>query len=177
MNAGKRILVVYYSLSGNTERVAEDLATRLDADREKIGEATNRRGWLGYVRAALDSIRERHAQLSGLRKNPGDYSLVIVGTPIWAGKITPAIRAYLHAVCGRCNDIAFFTTSGSTPVAKVLPSLERLAGRQPVASTGFSYDDLKTPAQYETKIQRFIDGLQSGRHHEASAQELAHAHA
>lgn len=58
MTAGKRILVVYHSLSGNTERVAEDLATRLDAEREKIGDIQNRRGWLGYLRAALDSIRE-----------------------------------------------------------------------------------------------------------------------
>ena len=51
MNTGNRILVAYYSLSGNTERVALDLAARLGADCEKITELENRHGWRGYLRA------------------------------------------------------------------------------------------------------------------------------
>lgn len=36
MQASKQVLVVYYSLSGNTARVASDLAARLGADLESI---------------------------------------------------------------------------------------------------------------------------------------------
>jgi flavodoxin len=176
MKTGKRILVVYYSLSGNTERVAEDLAVRLGAEREKIVELENRRGFLGYLRAALDSIRERPAQLTGTGKLPNEYALTIIGTPIWAGKITPAARAYLRAIHGSCNDVAFFTTSGSTPAEKVVPAMERLVGRQAVAFAGFNHIDLKTPVLYEKKIAEFLEGLQRDRTCEVCGQEPRRAH-
>ena len=175
MTVGKRILVVYYSLSGNTERVAEDLATRLGAEREKIGDIKNRRGLLGYLRAALDSIRERPAELHGLDRNPNDYALTLIGTPIWAGKITPAVRSYLRLHHGRFNDVAFFTTSGSTAAEKVVPALERLAGRQAVAFAGFTYVDLQTESLYERRIATFLESLQRDRACEVCGQEPKHA--
>jgi flavodoxin len=168
MRAGERILVVYYSLSGNTEQVAEDLARRLGAEREKIGDRRNRKGFLGYLRAALDSIRERPAELTGTVRDPKDYALTLIGTPIWAGKITPAVRTYLRQNRGRFNDVAFFTTSGSTPAEQVIPDMERLAERQAVAFAGFSYIDLKSESLYEKRIAAFLGRL---------GQEPKHAHA
>jgi flavodoxin len=56
MPARKRTLIVYYSLSGNTERVARDLAAHLDADLRRLRERTNRHGFLGHLRAAFDSL-------------------------------------------------------------------------------------------------------------------------
>jgi flavodoxin len=177
MKAGKRVLVIHYSLSGNTERVAEDLAQRLGAERETLGDVKNRRGPLGYLRAALDSIRERPAEITGLDKNPNDYALTLIGTPIWAGKITPAVRTYLRMNRGRFNDVAFFTTSGSTSAEKVVHTMERLAGRQAVASAGFDYVDLKTESLYEKKIAAFLEGIQRDRNCEVCGQEPRHAHA
>jgi len=177
MKIGKRILVVYYSLSGNTERVAEDLAARLGAELQKIGDVRNRRGWLGYLRAAFDSIRERPAELTDTGKNPDGYALTLIGTPIWAGKITPAIRTYLRTHRGSFNDVAFFTTSGSTPEENVVPAMERLAGRQAVASAGFNYVDLKTAGLYGKKLNAFLEGLQRDRSCKVCGQEPRHAHA
>lgn len=177
MKTQKPILVVHYSLSGNTERVAEDLATRLGAEREKIGDTRNRGGVLGYLRAALDSLRERPAELTGHDKNPNDYSLTLIGTPIWAGKITPAVRTYLRMNRGRFNDVAFFTTSGSTAAEKVIPAMERLAGQQAVAYAGFVYADLKTESLYEKKIAAFLERLRHGRSNQVHIQEPEHAHA
>ncbi|MEO8019772.1 MAG: flavodoxin [Pseudomonadota bacterium] len=175
MTTARRILVVHYSLSGNTERVADDLASRLGAEREKIGEAGNRRGLLGYVRAVHDSIRERPAVLTDLDRNPGDYALTLIGTPIWAGKMTPAVRAYLRLNRGRFNEMAFFTTSGSTAAQKVVPAMEQLAGRRAVAFAGFDYGDLKTPALYEGKISAFVEALKVGHTCPTDGQEQAHA--
>jgi flavodoxin len=175
MTAAKRILVVYYSLSGNTERVAEDLAKRLGAESEKIGDIKVRRGLLGYLRAAFDSIRERPAELTALDKNPNEFALTLIGTPIWAGKITPAVRSYLRMNRGRFNEVAFFTTSGSTPAEKVVPAMERLAGRQAVALAGFNYVDLKTGGLYEKKVADFLEGLKRDRACEVCGQEPKHA--
>jgi flavodoxin len=177
MTTGKRVLVIHYSLSGNTERVAEDLATRLGAEREKIGDSKDRRGFLGYLRAALDSVRERPAELTGLDKNPSDFALTLIGTPIWAGRVTPAIRTYLRMNRGRFNEVAFFTTSGSTPAEKVVRAMERLAGRQAAAFSGFNYVELKTQKLYEKKIAAFLQELQRDRTCEVCGQEPKHAHA
>jgi len=174
MKSGKRILVVYYSRSGHTARVAEDLATRLGADREGLGDRKSRRGLLGYLSAVFDSMHERPAELTRLDKRPEDYPLTLIGTPIWAGNITPAVRAYLQTNRGKFNDVAFFTTSGATPVEKVVPTLEKLAGRPAIASLGFSGGDLGAADRYERKITAFLGALR----HEPSipiGAEAAHA--
>jgi hypothetical protein len=161
MKAGNRILVVYYSRSGHTALVAEDLAARLGADREGLGDRKSRRGLLGYVRAALDSMHERSAELTQVDKRPEDYALTLIGTPIWAGNITPAVRSYLQANRGKFNDVGFFTTSGATSVQKVVPALEKLAGRPAIASLGLSGGDLGAVERYERKITAFLAALRN----------------
>src|SRR5690348_16078494 len=130
MPARPRILVVYYSLSGNTERVAKDLAAHLGADLQRIRERTNRRGFLGHLRAAFDSLRERPAPLMDVARDAAEYDLTIVGTPIWTGRVTPAVRTYLESIRGRVRHVAFFTTSGNNGVDKVILSMHWQIGRE-----------------------------------------------
>ncbi len=176
MEARKRVLVVFYSLNGNTVRVARDLAVRLDADVERIRERRERRGPFKYLLAALDSAFERSSRLGDIGKQAKDYDLTIVGSPVWVGKFTPAIRAYLNAIRGKGNDVAFFTTSGNTPAEKVVPAMEKLVERQAVASVGFTEAELRNAAIYDGKLRAFIAslGIESAS---VAGQGNAHAHA
>lgn len=76
---------------------------------------------------------------------------------------------------GRFNDVAFFTTSGSTPAEKVVPDMERLAGQRAVAFAGFNYADLKTQSLYEQKIASLLRELRHERSHEIHGHEPTHA--
>jgi hypothetical protein len=156
MPARKRILIVYYSLSGNTERVAKDLAMRLDADLQRVRERSDRSGLLGYMRAAFDSLRERPAVLFDVARGAADYELAIVGTPVWVGKITPAVRAYLASIRGRARSVAFFTTSGNTGIDKIVPAMQTLVDLESIASVGFSERELRDAACYENKLAAFV---------------------
>jgi flavodoxin len=175
MQARKRTLIVYYSVSGNTERVARDLAAHLDADLQRVHERTNRRGFWGHLRAAYDSLRERPAVLIHAARQAADYELTIVGTPIWTGKITPAARTYLESIRGRARSIAFFTTSGSTGVDQVVPTMQRLVDLESIASIGFSGSELRDAACYENKLAAFLEAVRpiAGR----AGGNLAHAYA
>lgn len=155
----KRILVTYYSLTGNTAKVAVDLATRLGADVLPLHERAPRRGFFGYLRAAIDSLRERPSALEPPGKFAGDYDLVIVGTPIWVGRITPAARAYLHTIRGGVTRVAFFITSGATDISSVQPTLEKLAGAPALAATGFAEPELRDSLRYEQKLKEFVATL------------------
>lgn len=177
MDTQRDILVVYYSFSGNTERVARDLAAQLGADLAAIHEPERRRGWRGYLRAAMDSVMERPAMLGDLDKHPRDYALTVIGTPIWAGKMTPAVRTYLKAVRGQLQDVAFFATSGGTDAAKVVSAMEAIAERQAVGSVGFDQRILGSPAKYEERLREFIAALRARRASPPAPGNLAPAHA
>jgi len=155
----KRILVAYFSLSGNTAKVAMDLSARTGADILQIRELRERRGFLGYVGAALDSLRERSSLLDELGKSAADYDLVLVGTPVWVGRITPAIRTYLTIIRGQVRRVGFFTTSGGTDVSRLVPEMQRLAGVDALASVGLTAPELRDTGLYRRKLDEFVAEL------------------
>lgn len=160
MQAGKKILVVYYSLTGNTERVAIDLAARLEADVESIEDKRHGKGFLGYVMAAYHAVRKSPAPIGMMKHNPAEYALTVIGTPVWVGQMTPAIRAYLQQhVSGKLGGVAFFITSGDTPIEKVIPSLELAANCKASASAGFNACELKQAGVYEQKLSAFVQAI------------------
>jgi flavodoxin len=177
MKPKRPALVVYYSLSGNTERVARDLAARMGADIATIRERKVRRGVRGYLRAAIDSALERQSAIVDLDQRPEDYSLTVVGTPIWMGRMTPAVRACLKAVRYNVHEIAFFTTSGSTDSREVVAEMERIAEKKAVASAGFDQRVLQSGPLYEQKIGAFVAALQAGHESPTITDAIAPAHA
>lgn len=71
--------MVFYSRSGFTRIVAEDLARALNADLEELVDTKNRAGVLGYLRSSFDGARGRLTQLKPLSQGPGAYDVVVVG--------------------------------------------------------------------------------------------------
>lgn len=159
MQAKKRILVVYYSLTGNTARVAVDLAARLDADIESIEDKRHGTGILGHVMAAYSAFRKAPAPIGRMKHDPPEYALIVIGTPVWVGQMTPAVRAYLQALSGKLPTVAFFITSGDTRIQKVIPSLERAANCKAVASAGFDATELRQVGVYEQKLSTFVQAI------------------
>src|SRR3954471_6557006 len=103
----KRIRIAYYSLGGNTARVAKDLAARLGAELLELREATPRRGFFRQLRAVFDTVCARPAILVGPGNLADGYDLTLVGTPIWVGRIPPAARTCLESIRHQDGDIAF----------------------------------------------------------------------
>jgi hypothetical protein len=174
--AGKKILVVYYSLQGNTARVARDIAARTGAEYESIRDRTHGTGPLGFVRACFDALRGATVNISPIFRDPGGYDLTVIGTPVWAGRMSPGVRSYLTQNAGRFGRIAFFVTSGNTDVTRLLPALESAAQTRAIASTGFNAKELQDAATYEAKLDAFIAALDCGHlSPEVPAGEQAHA--
>src|SRR5688572_15200823 len=121
-----KALVAYYSMSGNTARVARDIAKLTGADVESLRDPAHGVGFSGYLKAVVDAVWERPAQIGPLSRNPRDYGLTIIGTPVWARHMTPAVRSYLQRCKADIRKVAFFVTSGDTDVISVVPSMETL---------------------------------------------------
>jgi flavodoxin len=159
MGATKKILVVYYSKTGNTERVAKEVAAALNADLEKVIDRKDRSGIFGFLTGGRDGMKKKMTDIDPPKKNPADYDLVILSTPVWGGDMTPAIRTYVAMNKTNLNAIACIITAGRTRAEKVVPSFAEAAGKRPVAYVGFVSKELKNEAVYKEKLAKFIEEL------------------
>jgi flavodoxin len=128
-----RILVVYYSRSGHTEFVARQIAALCHADLERIVDRRPRQGWLGYLRSSLEAILGLRPDIERGRHRPGDYDLVIVGTPVWFWGVASPVRTWLHRHRGALDHVALFCTCGGSGHARTLDALEAMCGNPALA--------------------------------------------
>ena len=111
-------LVVYYTRTGNARFVAETIAAEIGADVEEVIDLKKRTGALGYLSGGSDARRGKETEISPTKKSPAEYDLVIVGTPVWAGRPAPAILTYLKKHDFADKKVAvFFTQGGKKPQA------------------------------------------------------------
>jgi flavodoxin len=121
-----RSLVVYYSRSGNTRFVAEKISQEIGADTEEIIDKKKRKGLLGFILSGYDATRGRVTKIAEMERSPKDYDLVVVGTPMWNKRITPAVRTYLrdHNFSGK--QVALFCTNLGSQPERVFKTLKEL---------------------------------------------------
>jgi flavodoxin len=118
-------IVVYYSRTGNTRFVAEKIAEVLKADLCEVIDKKKRKGRLGFITGGYDATREKLTKIT-VSKSIEDYDLVIVGSPVWAGKITPAIRTFLVSNDFSGKDFAFFLTQDGDEPEKTLENMKEI---------------------------------------------------
>ncbi len=129
-----RILVVYYSRSGHTKQIAQQIAQTLGADIEAIVDPTDRSGLLGYLRSGYQAYRERTVEIGPAVHDPSAYDLVVIGTPIWNMAVSPPVRSYVSRELGRLPAVAFFCTCGGRGGERAFAQMARVCGKGPAAT-------------------------------------------
>ena len=112
---GPKTLVVYYSQTSNTQKVATEIATRLNADIAEIVpvepydgdfEATINRGKKELDEGILPEIQPLTVKVA-------DYDLIFLGYPIWFGTYPPPVFTFLDQVDLSGKKVVPFCTFGS----------------------------------------------------------------
>lgn len=155
-----RTLVVYYSRTGITRTVAEAVAAALDADTEEIRDTKNRDGALRFIAACKDGVLKKTADIVPPEKNPADYDLVVVGSPVWAKTMTPAIRAYLDAFGDAVGRAGTFATADMSGLDATNRAMAEMIGGEIVAAASFRKKHVKKDA-HAADLQAFIDALRA----------------
>ena len=108
------VLCIYYSRSGNTRKVMEEIAQELDAELVEITDGVDRTGWGGWMRSGLDAMRKNCTQLQPYETEQklGSYKLVILGTPVWAGRCSSVMRSFLKKNGRALKRVGYVITRG-----------------------------------------------------------------
>ena len=152
-----KILVTYYSRTRVTAGVANEIVQKLNCDIEEIKDTKNRSGAIRYFTSIIDAIRRIPTEIEPIKKNPADYDLVIVGTPVWASTMANPILTYLKENKDKFKEIAVFCTCGKSGFDKTLSKMEESAGKQAIAKLAMIKVDINS--SFDTKINEFIEKL------------------
>lgn len=147
-------LVVYYSRSGFTRKVAEQIARACDGEIEEIEEERSRAGAWGFLRSGIGALLKVLTPIQPAKNNPADFDVVVIGTPVWASNIATPVRTYLDQHEGQFKEVALFCTYGGSGAEKVLSDMKALAGKWPLATLALTDDEIKR-GLYVDELEKF----------------------
>ena len=109
------ILCMYYSRTGATRQAMTEIAQALDAELVELTDGVDRSGARGYLRSGMDAMRRATLPLAPYEtERPlSDYRLVILGTPVWAGRCSSVIRGFLKRRGYEIQNAAYLITHKS----------------------------------------------------------------
>ena len=124
-------LIIYYSWTGHTRAVASVIAAAVNGELMEIQETTARKKGAGFVIAAFQALCGVKSRIKEMEFTPDRYNRIFLGTPIWAGKATPAMNSFLT----RYNLVnkkvyLFFTLQDSKPPLKTIKTLSKKVKEQ-----------------------------------------------
>ena len=123
-----KALVAYYSRTGKTRTAAMQVSEILGCGSEEIRDTARRSGLLGYLRSGLEGAMRRKARIKKVSLDPRSYDLLIVATPLWAGKISSPVRSYLSLFPRGLPPVALLCTGDDAPRKAAVKGQWRAAG-------------------------------------------------
>lgn len=151
-------LVVFYSRTGNSKKVASEIAKCLIADIEEITEPKSRTGIIGWIISGKDATCKKVTKINKINKVIENYDLVIVGTPVWAWNISSPIRSFLMEYGIKMKKIAFFATMGGDGDKRTFMEMEKLCQKKPICTLTILDKQIKND-QFKDVIVKFVDNL------------------
>lgn len=141
-------LVVFYSRTGNTKKLAKKIAEGIGADIDEIEDGQNRKGPIGFLKSGFQSLRGKKPKID-FKKDPSKFDITIIGTPVWGGVAASPVQNYLRE--NKFKKVAFFASYGGSE-GKVFQNMEKLCNQKPIAK--FSARGSNT-----NKLEKFVKKL------------------
>lgn len=110
-----KLIIVYYSYSGNTKRVAGILAEHLRQKAEvKLIELNGIDESHNFFKQCFRAFKHKKAKIAPVDLALSNYDLICLGSPVWAFGPAPAMNTYLDRCFGlEAKPVILFTTYGS----------------------------------------------------------------
>jgi hypothetical protein len=103
--------IYYFTRSGRSKQIAEELAYRYGVTAKRIDDGKNWKGPLGFLKAGYMSSRGK--SLAASYERPTEGETVALVFPLWANQLPPAVKTFATEV-GREHIICIPTSMGST---------------------------------------------------------------
>lgn len=124
---GQKVLVAYFSHTGNTEKVAQFIQAKKGGDLFKIETATPYPGVYREVTeiAKQEKANDARPALKNKVENMAQYDVVFVGFPIWWYTAPMAVASFADSYDFTGKTVITFCTSGGSPISDSTPDINK----------------------------------------------------
>ncbi len=139
----KKALIVYYSRTGVTKRLAESLHHAMDSDIEELVDTKDRSGTIWYLLAGKEATLKKLTTIKTPKFDPADYDILLIWTPVRAFTMASAVRTYItdhHKNFPK--KIAFFCTQSWSGHERTFRHMAELSQKKPAATADFLTKDI-----------------------------------
>lgn len=160
------ILVVCYSCSGTTRRLAQLLCSHYGWPLGEILDERPRAGAGGTWRCVVDSLLRRHPEIRYQGPDPDDFHTVVLMSPIWVYRLAGPMRTFVTQRRDALRRVAVISTMGSAGASNAVAEISHVLGRPPILADAFTTREIEDGSG-TARLLAFGDRLQPGS---ASAQ-------
>lgn len=141
-------LIIYYSRTGNTETIAQEISKEVNGEIKKIELIKDISfGWAGFT--SLIGLKGKIKAIDFDLKN---YDNIFIGFPVWAGKSSTPINTFLDKVDFKEKNVFVFVTQADNKapnsVFESIASRVRAKGGN-IVDSFFIQTDMKNPITSE----------------------------
>ncbi|MEJ8850670.1 flavodoxin [Variovorax rhizosphaerae] len=163
----KKVLVIFYSLTGTSRSVAKLLCAQQNWPMAEITQVHRRTGGWGNLLCIVDSMLHLRPPIRYLGPHPADFDAVVLISPIWLMRLASPMRSFLADHRKRLPEVAVVSVMGGTGVPDAAEEVGRWIGRPPAWSTTVTAREVEDGSCAE-RMQVFAAALAT-----ADSQEIA----
>jgi len=164
--AMSKVLVVAYSYTGTSRRVAQLLCRQQGWRLAEIAEVRPRSGASGTLRCLLDSLFRRGPAIRYDGPLPREFDAVVLVSPIWGLRLAGPMRSFVARRRDHLPDVALVSVMGGRSAANAVAEIGRLLGRAPLLSTSFTMQEVDD-GSFAGRLQAFGTALRSAKDSQA----------
>lgn len=154
-------LVVYYSFEGDTKFIGDAIAKELGSDilELKLEKEVDNKDYMKKYLGEKQVLMKTTPLLKPFDKDPTEYDILIIGTPIWSGTYAPALRTFFKSIKINDKQIALYYCF-TVKRGRIFRHLKKaLKGNKIIESIGFK-DPLKEDKNHALKrVQRWVQKI------------------
>jgi len=110
-----KTIVIYYSYSGHTKKIAKELAAKESADIAEIKDIKRPGKLKAYILGCFAAMRGKAWPVKPLDADLSEYDRLILLAPIWAGNPPPAFNAMMELLPnGKTVAVKMVSASGKS---------------------------------------------------------------
>lgn len=153
-------LIIYYSFEGSTKFIAETIAKETGADllELKPEKELKSHGFSKYIWGGRQVVMKIKPKLLPFAKNPNDYDVIIIGTPVWAYTFTPPLRTFFSEVKLQNKKIVLFCCSDGEK-GKIFENMKKELGDNDFIGEMEFVETAKNKTENGKKAVKWAKGL------------------